>query len=312
MKAVLFGLLAVCLLGGATWNSTRAQDGHVHGESYERSQRGEIVPLSPSEVEEFGITVVTAGPGKIESSISVPAEIRANADRLAHIVPRYAGIVTAVKANIGDRVEEGQVLARVEGDESLAPFDVVTLISGTVIAKHITLGEAVGRGNPAFEIADLSSVWVDITVYQRDLERVRVDQKVELYVGHELFATGTLSYVTPVVDESTRTATARAVLPNRDGRWLPGMFATAKIITSEETVPVAIDRAALHTFEDYPVVFVQTSEGFVPRRVTTGRMDAGGVEILEGLSAGERYVESGGFTIKAELGKKSFGASHAH
>jgi cobalt-zinc-cadmium efflux system membrane fusion protein len=90
------------------------------------------------------------------------------------------------------------------------------------------------------------------------------------------------------------------------------MFATAKIITSEETVPVAIDRAALHTFEDYPVVFVQTSEGFVPRRVTTGRMDAGGVEILEGLSAGERYVESGGFTIKAELGKKSFGASHAH
>jgi cobalt-zinc-cadmium efflux system membrane fusion protein len=181
-----------------------------------------------------------------------------------------------------------------------------------VIEKHITLGEAVGREVPAFVIADLSSVWVDLTVYQRDLARIGVGKPVEVYVGHELGGKGTITYVTPVVSEKTRTATARVVLDNQQGQWRPGMFVTGSIVVERETVAVVVARTALHSFEGRAVVFLETHEGFVPQPVTIGRMDAASAQVLEGLSPGDRYVIVGGFTLKAELGKESFGEGHAH
>ncbi len=289
--------------------AAEAEDDHGHEEE---GQHQEVVQLSAEEIHEFGIELSTAGPGTIVTTLSVPAEIRPNADQLAHIVPRYSGIVTEVRATIGDRVRKGQTLAVIESDESLAPFEVVTMISGTVIEKHITLGEAVGREGPAFVIADLSSVWVDLTVYQRDLTRVGIGQTVEIYVGHDRRDEGRISYVTPIVSEQTRTATARVVLANEDGRWRPGMFVTGTIILDQEDVAVAVARTAIHSYENRPVVFVETAEGFVPRTVTIGRTDTSRAHVLSGLSAGDRYVRIGGFTLKAELGKESFGEGHAH
>jgi len=271
------------------------------------------VRLGPEELEEFEIEVATAGPGVIERHLELPGEVRPNADRLAHIVPRYSGIVTEVRASIGDHVEQGQTIAVIESDESLATFAVKTLIPGTVIAKHVTLGEAVTRDGDIFVIADLSSVWIDLTVYQRDLEAVEPGQQARIYVGHHLaHATGTISYVTPIVDERTRTATARVVLENRDARWRPGMFVTARVLIERAEVPVAVPVTALHDLEESTVVFVETAEGFAPQPVSTGRRSQTEVEILAGLEAGARYVSRGGFTLKAELGKGSFGHGHAH
>lgn len=270
------------------------------------------VALSPDEIEEFGIEVGVAGPGEISTTISVPGEVRPNADRLAHIVPRFSGIVTAVDVAIGDRVDRGQRMAVIESDESLAGFDVLTMISGTVIEKHITLGEAVGRGGAAFVVADLSSVWVELTVYQRDLHEVRQGQPATILVGHERWDEGRIDYVTPVVSEQTRTATARVVLPNPEGRWFPGMFVTGRITVDRRPCAVTVLRTALHTLEDETVVFRETGEGFVPVPVRIGRTDEVRAEIVEGLAAGDRYVSGGGFTLKAELGKESFGSGHAH
>ena len=87
---------------------------------------------------------------------------------------------------------------------------------------------------------------------------------------------------------------------------------TGTIILAKDTVPVAVERTALHTFEDRTVVFLETIEGFVPQPVRISRMDAVRAEVLDGLSAGDRYVSAGGFTLKAELGKESFGDGHGH
>ncbi|NNE17989.1 MAG: biotin/lipoyl-binding protein, partial [Myxococcales bacterium] len=114
-----------------------------HGEEHDEHSEG--VKLTPAEIEEFGVELGNAESGVIALYLSLPGEVRPNADRLAHIVPRFSGIVKAVHANLGDRVRSGQALATIESDESLAPFEVETLISGTVIAKHIALGEAVSR-----------------------------------------------------------------------------------------------------------------------------------------------------------------------
>ncbi len=307
------GIAGVILL--AMWSALSAggPEERAERDRHDHEDEHPIVRLTDAEIEEFGIRISTAGEGMIESVVSLPGEVVPNADAVAHIVPRYSGIVTEVRARIGDDVSEGEVLAVIESDESLAPFEVRTLIAGTVIAKHITLGEAVSRDSDIYVIADLGTVWIDLTVYQRHVDQVRAGQDASIYVGHALAdSAGKVSYVTPVLDERTRTATARVVLPNHGGVWRPGMFVTGRIVVERALVPVAVPLTATQALDEETVIFVAGEEGFEPRSVEVGRVSEKSVEVLSGLSPGEKYVSAGGFTLKAELGKESFGDGHVH
>jgi cobalt-zinc-cadmium efflux system membrane fusion protein len=232
---------------------------------------------------------------------------------VAHLVPRYEGVVTEVRAGIGDRVRAGQVLARIENSATLVTFPVTTMLAGVVIDRTLSLGEAVGRDKPVFVVADLDTVWVDIAVYLRDLEQVAVGQPVTVLCGrHDEPVQDHIDYVSPVVDEATRTATARVVMANHDLHWRPGMFATARVLVDETEVPVAVPPSALLLLDGRSSVFVQTGDGFAPRPVVVGRTTDELVEIAAGLAPGETYVVRNGFTLKAELEKASFGDGHAH
>ena len=162
-------------------------------------------------------------------------------------------------------------------------------------------------------VADLSTVWLTLSIYQRDLDRIKPGQLVRVRVDGELTeAEGRISYVTPIVQETTRTASARVVLDNEAGKWRPGMFVVGLVEIARHEVAVAIPRTALFTLHDEIVVFIQDEHGFEARHVRTGAMDSISAEILEGIHAGDRFVSQGGFTLKAELEKSSFGHGHAH
>jgi cobalt-zinc-cadmium efflux system membrane fusion protein len=171
----------------------------------------------------------------------------------------------------------------------------------------------IGGDASVYTISDLSNIWVNLTVYQKDLVSVHPGQKVVVR-GNQggIEAAGTIDYVSPFVDPSTRTATARAVLDNSNGLWRPGTFATALVNVSEIDFDVAVLRSALQTIADQTVVFVQTDEGFEPQPVKIGRSDNAYVEIVSGLKSGQRYVKANAFTLKAELNKGAFGDGHAH
>jgi membrane fusion protein, heavy metal efflux system len=307
-------VLGGCSAKGPEHSGTDQEDVEHHGTSAKHSSEEErVVRLDADVQKEFGVEVAVAGPGPIRRTVHLPGEVLANGDRLAHIVPRFDGVVTEVHGRIGDRVRKGDVLAIIESSESLAPFELQTLIDGVIIQKHITQGEAVTRDHETFVIADLQTVWVDLSVYQRDLSRVRIGQTVRIVTGEGgPEAEGTISYVTPVVDENTRTATARIVLRNSSGTWRPGMFVIGQVMVDEQKVSLVVPRTALQTIDDASVVFVATDKGFVPRPVTLGRLGETEVELLSGLDPGERYVTRGGFTLKAELAKSSFESGHAH
>jgi len=271
------------------------------------------IQLTPSEMREFGVEVATATEGEISVYISVPGEVQPNGDELAHIVPRYSGIVTEVRAHIGESVQRGDVLAIVESDESLVAYELKTLIDGTIIQKHITLGEAVSRETITYEIANLNSVWIDLTIYQKDLNSVQLQQPVQIFTGHgPAVARGTISYITPVVDEATRTATARVVLPNSNGHWRPGMFVTAKIRVGSGNVRLVVPATAVLTWKEQQIVFLEEDGGFEPRPVRIGRVGDESLEILAGLNPGDRFVSKGGFTLKSQLDKAAFGDGHNH
>ena len=281
----------------------RASSGEHAGEKGEHEEAH--VRLSPEQMTAFEVTVTEAGPGTVDLGLELPCEVHPNGDRLAHIVPRFPGIVKDVRKTIGDVVHAGDVLAVIESSESLAPYQLSTLMDGTIIEKHLTRGEAVDREKQVFAIADLSAVWVDCSVFQKDLGRVSVGRRVRVSAGIDApDAEGEISYITPVVDQPTRTATARVVLENTEGLWRPGMFVAVRVL-APASVAIAVPHGAVQTIGPERVVFVEAEDGFVPRPVKTGRSGGDRVEILSGLAPGERYVAANAFLLKAELGKGS-------
>ena len=201
-----------------------------------------------------------------------------------------------------------------ESDLDLVRYEIRAPIAGRIIERHLVRGESIEAGEQVFVIADLSSVWGQLTIYQRDLAVVREGQAARVFGTHDLgIADATIDYVSPILDEHTRTTTARVVLDNVDGDWRPGMFIRAQLAASERNAAVLAPRSALLEIDGETVIFVQTEEGLERRDVQVGRQDDESVEIISGLRPGERYVASGGFALKAELNKASFEhAGHAH
>jgi cobalt-zinc-cadmium efflux system membrane fusion protein len=198
-------------------------------------------------------------------------------------------------------------------EHALVHYELTAPISGAVIERHISQGEALSADADAFAIADLSTVWVDLNVFQQDLDLVREGQPVDLVTtGGQLRGQGTIHYVRPIVGEETRTAMARVVLGNEDGRWKPGLFVSGTITVDAVAVSLVVPRSALIALDEGTVVFVETDGGLVPQPVTLGRETQTHVEITAGLTPGARYVARGGFALKAELEKGEHGEGHAH
>ncbi|MFQ5500047.1 MAG: efflux RND transporter periplasmic adaptor subunit [Candidatus Zixiibacteriota bacterium] len=290
-----------------------AEGDHVDHEVDGQDDHEDVVKLTQSELDEFGIELSTAGSGTLRIEVTVPGEVVVNYDKLAHIAPRFSGVVKQVNKHLGDRVRTGDVLAVIESNEGLVPYEIKSLLDGTVIEKHITIGEVRSEEEPAFVIADLDTVWVNLSIYQMHLPFVRVGQQVTVSSGQEFAdARGRISYLSPIVDEHTRTATARVVLSNHRGNWRPGLFVEGKIVANEEPVSILVSKSSLQKFEGNDVVFVSTPEGLVPVPVRIGRVDQSSAEILSGLASGQKYVSKGGFTLKAELEKSSLSGGHSH
>ncbi|WP_067064844.1 efflux RND transporter periplasmic adaptor subunit [Roseateles chitosanitabidus] len=189
--------------------------------------------------------------------------------------------------------------------ELRAPFD------GTIVEKHIALGEQVREDANVFTVSDLRSVWAQISVPAKDLPVVRVGDAVTVRAAaFEQSASGKVAYVGSLIGEATRTAQARVTLENPDAVWRPGLFVNVEMKGAPFTAPVSVAADAVQTLEEKTVVFIRKGEGFVAQPVKVGRADARRVEILDGLKAGTPHIAAGSFVAKAELGKAS--ASHAH
>ena len=288
-----------------------AHDEASHGDGASDAGSEERVEMPAAAREASGIDVQAAGPHDINVRLTLPGEVVPNAERLAHIVPRFPGIVREVRKRLGDHASQGEVLAVIEGNQSLSTYEVRSLSSGTVVSHHITLGEFVRDDADIFVIADLSTVWVDISVYARDVDRVRKGQSVNIEaVGSAGSTLGTIDYIGSSVGEDTRAATARVVLPNPNRKWKPGTFVTAKVVVEAVRAAVAVPDGALQQVEGRTCVFVESGADFVVRPVVVGRTDGAWTEIASGLSRGERIATRGSFVLKSELMKSE--ASHGH
>jgi cobalt-zinc-cadmium efflux system membrane fusion protein len=196
-------------------------------------------------------------------------------------------------------------------EENLARYEIRAPISGLIIEKAIAQGQTLKEDEEIYTVADISTVWTAVTVYPKDLAVVQVGQKATVKAtAFDIEDKGPVTYITNLIGEQTRTATARIELDNRDGKWRPGMFVNAELEAEEIQVPVAVSMDAIQKIRDWAVVFGRYGEYLEARPLELGRSDGQMVEVLKGLSAGEQYAVGNSFAIKAELGKS--GASHDH
>jgi membrane fusion protein, heavy metal efflux system len=194
---------------------------------------------------------------------------------------------------------------------ALTRYEIRAPIAGTIIDRTLSLGQAVQPDTVLFTIADLSTVWAEAAVYEPDLPLVRVGLPAVVRARTlGLEANGAVTYVGALVGEQTRSATARVVLPNPEGRWRPGVFVSVEIVEEDVTVPVGVPLDAVQTVGDGPAVFVRDGNVFEARPVELGRRDDRTVEVIRGLQPGEQYAASNSFVIKADLGKA--GAEQDH
>jgi cobalt-zinc-cadmium efflux system membrane fusion protein len=216
------------------------------------------------------------------------AGVRAAIMRLRAIGLSPADIEEAEKHDLGGRVQ------------MRAP------ISGTVIERKVTLGQAVERATDAFNIADTSHVWVTLDLYEKDLSRVHVSQEVEMRTDARPGETfrGRVAFIVPVIDQTTRTAKVRLEFPNPNDVLHAGQLVTARILADSKQAAnevLAVPRSAIEQVEGKTVVFVKAGDAFERRNVLVGTSGGEQIEIRKGLNAGEVVAVDGAFLLKSEL-----------
>ena len=394
-----FGVMVAALSGAFSRSAHPVGEGpHAHEEGDHAGDHGAgekanehagekegHIELSPAAIENAGIEVLTAGPGEVSVTLSLPGEVTLNQETLAHVTPRVGGAAREVRKQVGELVKKGELLATIDSRDlaevqreflatkerlalaeatferaellekenisadkdylaarqalaeariehrsaaqklqatgGLAPsggYALVAPLSGTIIEKHINVGEVLNEETRAFTIADLSTIWVNVTVYAKDLPRVAAGQLAEVRAeGIAKPAQGKIAYLGQIVGEQTRSATARIVLNSPGSAWRPGLFVTVEVVIDSGPAAVVVHDDAVQTVEGAEVVFVHEGDGFEARPIKLGRVgysaeskDGRLIEILDGLKAGERYVSKNSFILKAELGKSEAGHEH--
>jgi membrane fusion protein, heavy metal efflux system len=217
------------------------------------------------------------------------------------------GRVDAKLPSVGDALRS---------DKRFAWYALRASAEGTLMDKQIVVGESLGKAAEALTIADLSSVWVDLAISQDVIPSVEKGLAVTIYLADGSRLETKIAFVSPLVAPDTRTASARATLPNPDGRLRPGTFVDAGIWVPSEGESIVVPKASVQLVSDRPCVFVWANAGFELREVLTGSTDGQRIEILQGLRDGETVASVNAFHLKAELAKSAGGGvgghGHAH
>ncbi len=211
---------------------------------------------------------------------------------------------------LGMNEEEFRRLDRSRQIRSVVP--IVAPFAGRIIGRNLTRGEVVETTEKLFVIADLSEVWVQANIPEKDIPFVhsvhasggtQAEVRINAY-PKEVFK-GTITYVGDVLDPVTRTMQLRLELPNPDGRLKPEMFATIRLFSETQPDRLAVPEAALQRDQGRTFVFVQRNANeYELREVQVGESNGTVTAILGGLNEGEPVVTHGAFVLKSELLKK--------
>lgn len=349
--------------------------------------------VSPQAANKAGVQTDTPKYASTRSSISAFGEVRYNENAMTRITPLTNGVIRKVIADVGEVVNEGDVLAEIHSAEvaeaksallsaivdfeikqqtltretklvaqELAPQsrvdqanatvkvaqiamhnakqklanlgfsdDEVAKIAdeqdgsallpvrapytGTLVTRHAVVGEAVEPGHAMFTLADLSTMWIELSIPADNVAAIRSGLELEVTLTNlpGQAVKGELVWVDSAIDPKSRMIKARAVVPNEDGMLKSGMFGRARVITRQDGESLTVPSTSIQKYENQPYVFVRMDDDlFALRRVTATTCDGGLTSISAGLDADEQIVVGGSFTMMSEYLKSRLGAGCTH
>jgi cobalt-zinc-cadmium efflux system membrane fusion protein len=288
-------------------SSVFASDDHDHDEHEE--EHADSTEISPYYIQVSGIKSDTAGSQNLAQIDTLFGVISPVQDQVFSLHATFPSMVEKVFVQVGDQVKKGQVLARLSNIQTLQSYTLKSPSNGEVTSRSVNTGNRIDA-EEMLQVSDLSKVWVNLSAFPENIERLKEGQRAKIYDLHDHENTiGEISYIAPQMSGG-HIARARAIIDNQQGHWRPGMHIKADVEVSTRAIPIAVKVDALQTMEDKTVVFKRHGNKFETTPVEVGEKDGQWAEILSGLSAGDNYVSENSFLIKADILKS--GASHDH
>ena len=258
----------------------------------------------------MGIEVALAMPGLIRETIELQGTILPHPNAVTEVRGRFPGLVQSLQKSIGDKVRQGEALARVQSNESLQTYVITAPRDGTVIARDASVGST-SSDNALYVIADMSRLVADFKVYGSDLGRIEVGHTILVSsLDGETTFVGRIERILPTIDTISRAATVRVLLTDVSSAWRPGQFVQGLAVIAEHEVALVVRESALQTFRDFTVVYARVKDTYEVRMLELGRRGGEFVEVLGGLQSGTTYVTNNSYLVKADIEKSV--ASHDH
>lgn len=291
-------------------------DSHDHHDKVKKHEQGHDehenhIDISAELIKQYGIETEQVSPQFLKKQLEFYGIIQIPQDRITLISAPYQSKVSQVHVSIGDKVRKGQKLIRLTNTKNLQSYTIRSPVSGLITERWANNGEIVQQ-DALLKIANLSKVWVDFTVFPKQLMNLKENQPLVVSsLDDEVSSKTVLNYILPSMTGG-HLAKARAVVDNKNGTWFAGMHVMVKVTVSEQLVNHAVKLTAIQTLEGKSVVFVKQGENFEEKEITTGLSDGVYIEVLTGLNGDEEYVNKNSFVMKADLMKHSAGHGHAH
>ena len=257
-----------------------------------------------------GIEILTAGPALIGETRELFGTVALDPSARSEIRGQFPGRVVSVTKAVGDYVQRGQLLARIESSESLQVYPVYATVSGVVAERNGNPGNVTGD-RALYVITDPAQTSVVFNIFPKDLAVIQPGMRVEIEAmdGTPVAASQLGGYL-PEGNAEAGTALVRTSVPNRGGRLRAGMALRGKVVVNAVTVPLAVRTEAIQPFRDFKVVFANFGQDYEVRMLELGRSSPEWTEVLSGIKPGTPYAAKGSFLIRADIEKS--GASHDH
>jgi multidrug efflux pump subunit AcrA (membrane-fusion protein) len=289
-------VMIFCFMGvAASWGCSKPKVPEAH---HEEVPGETILRLSPGKQKTLSLQTAPVKRQYLFRPIFVTGKAIQDPQQMEFIFPSGGGTLSQVNKPVGSWVSKGTIIVEINGSGVRAPRD------GTVIGINALPGQKVDPMLPIVTLANIDPVRVVFDVFPRDMDRIRMGQKVEVnLIGHEAeIFPGRVVYLSPNLDDASQSMKVGVDVDNKDGHIKYGMFVHGRILEEMAEIGLVIPEAALARFDREMAVFVMKgAEQFEKRIVTTGIQTEKDVEIRSGLSEGERVVTHGTFQLKSEF-----------
>jgi cobalt-zinc-cadmium efflux system membrane fusion protein len=263
--------------------------------------------ISRALTEKFQLATSEVQSGTIERHVELLGTLVIPPKNKAEVNARFSGVVETLVADVGDSVNAGDVIAKIQSNDSLQTYIVKAPISGTVVSRNVNVGQLVA-GETLYDIVDANTLWAELKVFPSKRDTIKPGSYVHIKKGSQQQD----AQVKVLIPSSSQSPYQIAIveIDNIEGVFSPGDMVTGVVDAQKIAVSLRVENEAIQSMDGNSIVFLHYGNMFQAVPVKLGIKDDNFTEIKHGLEIGQVYVSKNSFLIKADLEKS--GASHAH